>query len=64
MALRVNTANGTPRRYFVRTLREHLDSVTTRPLDAAALENVVITGGSGAIGLRYAQYCVEHGARR
>jgi mycobactin polyketide synthetase MbtD len=25
---------------------------------------VVITGGSGAIGQRYAQYCIEHGARR
>ena len=28
------------------------------------LENVVITGGGGAIGLHYAQYCIEHGARR
>jgi mycobactin polyketide synthetase MbtD len=65
MALRVNTVGGTSApQPFVRTLREHLDSVTTRPLDAAALENVVITGGSGAIGLHYAQYCIEHGARR
>ena len=32
--------------------------------DAATLDNVVITGGSGAIGLRYAQYCIERGARR
>ncbi|MFZ0716953.1 mycobactin polyketide synthase MbtD [Mycobacterium sp.] len=65
MALRVNTVRGTsaPRR-FIRTLREHHDSVTTRPLDAAVLQNVVITGGSGAIGLRYAQYCIEHGARK
>jgi mycobactin polyketide synthetase MbtD len=64
MALRVNTVDGTsaPQR-FVRTLREHLDSVTTRPLHPAVLESVVITGGSGAIGLRYAQYCIEHGAR-
>ena len=38
--------------------------LATRTLDAAALENVVITGGSGAIGLRYAQYCIERGARR
>ena len=30
----------------------------------AALDNVVITGGSGAIGLQYARYCIEHGARR
>jgi mycobactin polyketide synthetase MbtD len=54
---------GTSPRPYVRTLRE-CDSAPKRPLDAAALENVVITGGSGAIGLRYAQHCVEHGARR
>jgi mycobactin polyketide synthetase MbtD len=49
MAVRVSTVDGTsaPQR-FVRTLREHLDYVTTRPLDAAVLQNVVITGGSGA----------------
>lgn len=32
-------------------------------LDAAALDDVVITGGSGAIGLQYARYCLERGAR-
>jgi mycobactin polyketide synthetase MbtD len=67
MALRTNGVgtygDGSPRRY-VRTLRESLDSSATRALDEAALGNVVITGGSGAIGLRYAQYCVERGARR
>ena len=65
MALRTNSAprDTTPRR-FVRTLRTCRDSADRRPLDAAVLDNVVITGGSGAIGLRYAQYCVEHGARR
>ncbi len=50
----------TPQR-FVRTLRERLDSVATRPLEAAALDNVVITGGSGGIGMRYARHCVETG---
>ena len=49
---------------YVRTLRDERRRATARPLDAATLENVVITGGSGAIGLRYAQYCIEHGARR
>ncbi|WIM89392.1 mycobactin polyketide synthase MbtD [Candidatus Mycobacterium wuenschmannii] len=49
---------------FVRTLRETREPATARGLDAAALENVVITGGSGAIGLRYAQHCIERGARR
>ncbi|GBG39881.1 mycobactin polyketide synthase MbtD [Mycobacterium montefiorense] len=51
-----------PRRY-VRTFGECGESATNRPLDAAALDNVVITGGSGAIGLQYARYCIEHGAR-
>ena len=59
MALR---GTASPRRY-VRTFRDCRDSATRRPLDAAALDNVVITGGSGAIGLQYARYCVEHGAR-
>lgn len=47
----------------VRTFRECRDSAAGRPLDAAALDNVVITGGSGAIGLQYARYCLERGAR-
>ncbi|WP_118915450.1 mycobactin polyketide synthase MbtD [Mycobacterium shigaense] len=51
-----------PRRY-VRTFRDCRESATARPLDAAALDHVVITGGNGAIGLQYARYCVEHGAR-
>jgi mycobactin polyketide synthetase MbtD len=62
MALRSNA--GTSPRRFARILRECRDPSGSRPIDAAALENVVITGGSGAIGLRYAQYCVENGARR
>jgi mycobactin polyketide synthetase MbtD len=63
MALRADGGNPGPRRY-ARTLREHREPDATRPLDAAALKSVVITGGSGAIGLRYAQYCIERGARR
>lgn len=51
-----------PRRH-VRTFLECRESATCRPLDTAALDNVVITGGSGAIGLQYARYCIEHGAR-
>ncbi|WP_292990139.1 mycobactin polyketide synthase MbtD [Mycobacterium sp.] len=63
MALRAHGDDAEPRRY-TRTLREHREQVVARQLDAAALENVVITGGSGAIGLRYARYCIERGARR
>lgn len=52
---------GTEPRRYLRTFGAH--RVPRRPLDAAALENVVITGGSGAIGLQYARYCLEHGAQ-
>jgi mycobactin polyketide synthetase MbtD len=34
------------------------------PLDSGVLDDVVITGGAGAIGLHYARYLAEHGARR
>jgi mycobactin polyketide synthetase MbtD len=57
-ALRANA------RRYVRSFRESRSSTGKRPLDAAALENVVITGGSGAIGLRYARHCIELGARQ
>ncbi|HZU48159.1 MAG TPA: SDR family NAD(P)-dependent oxidoreductase, partial [Mycobacterium sp.] len=46
---------------YVRALRERRES--ERPLDTAALDNVVITGGNGVIGRQYARYCIEHGAR-
>ncbi|MEZ0367301.1 mycobactin polyketide synthase MbtD [Mycobacterium sp. pUA109] len=49
---------------YTRILRETPDPRPARPLDAAALDTVVITGGGGAIGLRYARHCVTHGARR
>ncbi len=51
-----------PRRH-IRTFRACRESATRRPLDAAALDDVVITGGSGAIGLQYARYCLKRGAR-
>ncbi len=53
---------GSPRRH-VRTFRACRGPAARRPLDAAALDNVVITGGSGAIGLQYARYCLQRGAR-
>jgi mycobactin polyketide synthetase MbtD len=59
MALRANGVGG-PRSYS-RGFRR--DAAVKRPLDTAALENVVITGGSGTIGLRYARHCIESGAR-
>jgi mycobactin polyketide synthetase MbtD len=56
----VTALRGNARRY-VRIFRECRDYPGKH---AAALDNVVITGGSGAIGLRYARHCVEHGARK
>jgi mycobactin polyketide synthetase MbtD len=34
------------------------------PLDSGVFDDVVITGGAGAIGQHYARYLAEHGARR
>lgn len=50
--------------WFVRTLRERTEPAPERLLEPAALDEVVITGGSGTIGLRYARHCIEQGARR
>jgi mycobactin polyketide synthetase MbtD len=47
---------------YTRRLRERREP--DRPLEPAELDNVVITGGSGTIGRRYARHCIEHGARR
>lgn len=53
---------GSPRRH-IRTFRACRESATPRPLDATTLDDVVITGGNGAIGLQYARYCLQRGAR-
>lgn len=50
-------------RCCIRTLRESDDSAPAEAFSTAELENVVITGGSGTIGLRYARHCIEHGAK-
>lgn len=62
VALRDGDAGGPG--WFVRTLRECAEPASERLLDTAALDDVVITGGNGTIGLRYARHCVEQGARR
>jgi len=48
---------------FERTLHD-APTGPRKPLDSGLLDNVVITGGAGAIGLHYARYLAEHGARR
>ncbi|BCI86422.1 hypothetical protein NIIDMKKI_16280 [Mycobacterium kansasii] len=55
--------SGTGLDCFTRTLRESAESAA-EGVATAALDHVVITGGNGTIGLRYARHCVEHGARR
>ncbi len=48
---------------FERTFRD-VSAASQRPFDSAVLDDVVITGGSGAVGLHCARYLAEHGARR
>lgn len=47
---------------YERTLR--LDTAPRQPLPVSALEDVVITGGSGAVGRELAKQCADRGARR
>ncbi|MGV0848680.1 mycobactin polyketide synthase MbtD [Mycolicibacterium phlei] len=49
---------------FARTTAESLDSAPAWRSDPAAFEDVVITGGNGAVGLHFARYLAAHGARR
>ncbi|UQX11764.1 mycobactin polyketide synthase MbtD [Candidatus Mycobacterium methanotrophicum] len=51
-------------RRYIRRLREVNGSMPQRALEGAVLDNVVITGGSGTIGLGYARRCIDQGARR
>ncbi len=48
---------------FERTLRDAPTAPQLR-LDSGLFDDVVITGGAGAIGLNYARHFAEHGARR
>ncbi|WP_442932261.1 mycobactin polyketide synthase MbtD [Mycobacterium sp. 050134] len=47
---------------FERTFRDV--AALPAPLDSSALEDVVITGGSGTVGTHYARYLAARGARR
>lgn len=48
---------------FARTLRDAAPAPGW-PQDTGLLDDVVITGGAGAVGLHYARYFAERGARR
>ncbi|WP_099023815.1 mycobactin polyketide synthase MbtD [Mycolicibacterium palauense] len=61
VALRADA--GAPRRYRRRLLRRN-DEPPARQPDADLLDDVVITGGTGAVGLHYARALAQRGARR
>lgn len=62
IALRRNGSEESLVHRFVRTLRE--DVAPSAPRATTARDNVVITGGNGTIGQRYARHCIGAGARR
>ena len=49
---------------FVRTTTETHEPAPAWHSDPAAFDDVVITGGTGAVGLHFARYLAAHGARR
>jgi mycobactin polyketide synthetase MbtD len=59
----IRETNSAPTLY-VRTLPEQDVAADPWPLDSGLLDNVVITGGSGAVGMHYARYFAARGARR
>ncbi|HEU4362701.1 MAG TPA: SDR family NAD(P)-dependent oxidoreductase, partial [Mycobacterium sp.] len=64
VALRGGGVGGSAPQRYTRVLRNCGQHAAGRALADGALDSVVITGGSGAIGLSYARHCVERGARR
>lgn len=59
----VRDGGGGPATY-ARTVTESVEAATPWPLDGDVLDNVVITGGSGTVGLHFARYLADRGARR
>jgi mycobactin polyketide synthetase MbtD len=49
---------------YIRTLPDDVATAQPWRLDAGLLDDVVITGGNGTIGLHYARYFASRGARR
>jgi mycobactin polyketide synthetase MbtD len=61
VAVRVGAAGPTS---YKRTLRECAPPMPDAAPADTFVDDVVVTGGSGVVGLQYARYCIEHGARR
>ena len=49
---------------YRRAISDDTSSVPPWPLDSGLLDNVVITGGSGTVGLAFARHLVDRGAKR
>ncbi|MCV7221575.1 mycobactin polyketide synthase MbtD [Mycolicibacterium elephantis] len=49
---------------YVRAVTEAATAATPWPLDDGVLDNVVITGGTGTVGLHFARHLADRGARR
>lgn len=49
---------------YTRTVTASMTAATPWPLTDGVLDNVVITGGSGTVGMHFARYLAERGARR
>lgn len=49
---------------YVRTVTESAEAAVPWSLDDGVLDNVVITGGTGTVGLHFARYLAARGARR
>jgi mycobactin polyketide synthetase MbtD len=54
--------NGTA--VYRRTVADDTSSVPPWPVESGLLDNVVITGGSGTVGLAFARHLADRGARR
>ncbi|OBI80286.1 mycobactin polyketide synthase MbtD [Mycobacterium sp. E740] len=55
---------GTAPVLFTRTVTGSAESAPAWQLDHGVLDDVVITGGNGVVGLHFARYLAAHGARR
>ena len=56
--------DGSGPRVFARTVVESAEPAPSWRAAAGVLDDVVITGGNGAVGLHFARYLAAHGARR
>lgn len=56
--------NGSGMRTWRREMRDDTSDARTWTAESGIFDEVVITGGAGAVGLHYARQLAEHGARR